>query len=82
MGLSADAPMSDKSFRASTHKTYTDCYRMQGFVGGGWGYSLHTNATTGRALGLGGEELKEDQRRLAIYLLGWESVEVRLSYSS
>lgn len=83
MRLSENAPLSDDHLRASTHKTYTDCYRMRGFLGGDWGYSLDTNEVNGRAL-TGAEHrpsLEQDQRRLAIYFLGWESIEVCLNSS-
>jgi hypothetical protein len=61
------------------HKTYTDCYFAGGFSGGNWAYSLNTNDFD--------ELLREDtdekaipaeERRLAVYPLGWESKEVRL----
>jgi hypothetical protein len=63
------------------HKTFTDCYFAKGFKGGGWGYSLNSNNADGVLLE--GEEedgerpLQGEERRLAYYYLGWESVEVR-----
>jgi hypothetical protein len=60
------------------HKTYTDCYKMQGFLGGQWAYSLKANHPNGVALS-DRNVLESDDRRLALYFLGWESIEVRLS---
>lgn len=62
---------------------------MRGFVGGQWGYVLDGNDTNG--VEIGGHNvpeantlqagtpgvLKEEERRLAVYYLGWESTEVR-----
>ncbi|KAJ3523641.1 hypothetical protein NM208_g12376 [Fusarium decemcellulare] len=74
MKMKQDAPFKDAAFRNSMHKTYTDCYRMQGFVGGDWGYAVNTNHTGGE--NVTSERLDGRQRRLAIYLLGWESIEL------
>lgn len=60
------------------HKTYTDCYKMQGFVGGQWAYSLNSNHPDGVALSDITTTLAQDDRRLALYFLGWESIEVCL----
>lgn len=77
MKLVANAPVADAAFRKSMHKTYTDCYRMQGFTGGDWGFSINTNASEGRALfPTKCERVDKQQRRLAVYYLGWESREV------
>jgi hypothetical protein len=61
------------------HKTYTDCYFAEGFTGGNWAYSMTSNGID-ELLGEGGDEkvILEEQRRLAVYPLGWESKEVRL----
>lgn len=75
--LSPEAPLSDPALRTSMHKTYTDCYKMQGFVGGQWAYSLNANQPDGIALS-DSKILDSDNRRLALYFLGWESIEVRL----
>ncbi|ENH65716.1 hypothetical protein FOC1_g10001689 [Fusarium oxysporum f. sp. cubense race 1] len=59
--------------------TYTDCYRMQGFTGGDWGYTLNTNLVGGERdvlPGSWGSRLESKDRKLAIYLLGWESIEL------
>jgi hypothetical protein len=76
MRLAPDAPLTDAAFRTSMHKTYTDCYRMQGFVGGDWSYTLNTNATGGNIMDRSRERLEKEQQRLAVYYLGWESIEV------
>ena len=75
--LSPEAPMSDLALRTSIHKTYTDCYKMQGFIGGQWAYSLNANHPDGVALS-NRNVLDSDDKRLALYFLGWESIEVRL----
>lgn len=59
------------------HKTYTDCYKMQGFVGGQWAYSLNANHPDGIALS-DRHLLDSNDRLLALYVLGWESIDVRL----
>jgi hypothetical protein len=62
------------------HKTYTDCYRMQGFVGGEWTYALNTNDTNGVLVNeVRNKWLEEKERSLACYYLGWESIEVRIN---
>lgn len=58
------------------NKTYTDCYRAEGFVGGEWAYATNTNGTDGVLVDLESPELPETERRLACYYLGWESVSV------
>lgn len=62
------------------HKTYTDCYKMQGFVGGEWAYSLNANHPDGVPLSDITNALEQDERRLALYFLGWESIEVCLPF--
>lgn len=74
--LSPTAPLADPALRTSMHKTYTDCYKMQGFVGGQWAYSLNANHPDGVALSDITTTLAQDDRRLALYFLGWESIEV------
>ena len=59
------------------HKTYTDCYKMLGFVGGQWAYPLNANHPDGVTL-TDRSVLNSDNKRLALYFLGWESIEVRL----
>ena len=60
------------------HKTYTDCYQMEGFVGGEWAYAVNANDTIGELIQNEIMKVDEKERRLAFYFLGWESVEVRL----
>ncbi|KAE8552186.1 hypothetical protein EYB25_006080 [Talaromyces marneffei] len=75
--LSPNAPLTDPALRASLHKTYTDCYKIQGFVGGQWTYCLNANQPEGVALSDGNPLLlNQDNRRLALYFLGWESIEL------
>lgn len=82
INLSPEAPKSSADFRHSMHKTYTDCYRMQGFVGGEWSYALNTNDTGGVSVGEAGNQgIEENERRLACYYLGWESIEVGEHFS-
>lgn len=78
INLSPSAPRSNTDFQQSMHKTYTDCYRMRGFVGGNWAYAINTNDTSGTVLtdGTGNRQLSEIERKLACYYLGWQSVEV------
>ncbi|KAK5988347.1 hypothetical protein PT974_12498 [Cladobotryum mycophilum] len=76
-----DAPMSDISFKTSMHKTYTDTYKLLGFTGGHWAYSLNSNSPTGVPLART-EHLEVGERRLAAYLLGWESVELHQDASA
>ena len=64
------------------HKTYTDCYRMKGFVGGEWAYALNTNDTNGALTDEAREKwINEKERSLACYYLGWESIEVSNPFS-
>jgi hypothetical protein len=77
INLSSTAPLQNTDLKHSMHKTFTDCYFQPGFTGGSWAYSMNTNNT---------EELFEErasdlvipaeQRRLACYYLGWESIDV------
>ncbi|KAJ4180903.1 hypothetical protein NW755_011438 [Fusarium falciforme] len=76
MRMKPDAALSVPPLEISMHKTYTDCYQMQGFVGGDWGYAVNTNSTGGGDVDLAEGRLEGEQRRLAIYFLGWESVEL------
>jgi len=74
--LSDDAPLFDKALQTSMHKTYTDAYGIKGFVGGQWAYTVNTNESGGMPCTEVGQ-VPEGQRRLGIYYLGWESIEVR-----
>lgn len=81
MALTPEAPLADSSLQDSVHKAYTDCDRMQGFVAGGWGYAVNTDSTEGVPV-RSDEENATSNKRLAVYLLGWESIEVRHSSES
>jgi hypothetical protein len=64
------------------HKTFTDCYGSKGFTGGGWGYALNTNDVDGSEIEAGHIEeslLVEKQGMLGYYVIGWDSIEVRLN---
>lgn len=58
------------------HKTYTDTYGMRGFEGGQWAYCSNTNDSLGGPLKSENVQLTSDEKRLGVYVLGWESVEV------
>ena len=61
------------------HKTYSDTYQIQGFTGGYWAYATNTNETAGVPYSTPTDEtVPKSQRRLAVYYLGWESIEVGL----
>jgi len=75
INLSPNAPQSNTDFKHSMHKTYTDCYRMHGFIGGDWAYSVNTNNTNETLIDSEQHQwLPEKERRLACYYLGWESI--------
>ncbi|KAK5223833.1 hypothetical protein LTR99_007856 [Exophiala xenobiotica] len=78
IALSSKAPLSSPELKKSMHKTYTDVFGMRGFVGGQWSYCLNTNDSAGMPLSMSGEEhtLPLAKRRVAVYPLGWESVEL------
>jgi hypothetical protein len=62
------------------NKTFTDCYFAKGFAGGGWAYTLNSNDAEGCEVDMGAAErplLEEKERRLAFYMIGWESLAVR-----
>lgn len=61
------------------HKTFTDCYFAKGFNGGGWGYALNSNESEGKEITTDITEdslLDEKEKKLAFYLLGWDSIAV------
>lgn len=61
------------------HKTFTDCYSAPGFTGGGWAYVLNSNDAGGEVISAANDVptvLGENERRLAYYCIGWETVEV------
>lgn len=64
------------------HKTYTDCFLTKGFVGGDWAYAINSNDTGGELVADATEEaaISEADRNLAVYCLGWESVEAHQAY--
>lgn len=62
------------------HKTFTDCYFAPGFTGGGWAYALNSNDASGEVISAAKDDvptvLGENERRLAYYCIGWETIEV------
>ena len=62
------------------HKTFTDTYFAPGFTGGGWGYAINGNDANGEEISAVSNDeptiLDENERRLAYYCLGWETIEV------
>ncbi|KAH7160437.1 hypothetical protein B0J13DRAFT_541119 [Dactylonectria estremocensis] len=75
--LADDAPLSDTALQRSMIKTYTDTYKMLGFTGGNWGYSMNANESAGVPLRPASEDpISEGERRLGVYFLGWESIEL------
>ncbi|PMD53487.1 uncharacterized protein K444DRAFT_700620 [Hyaloscypha bicolor E] len=82
INLLSNAPKANTDFKDSMHKTYTDCYRMDGFVGGDWGYALNTNDTNGMLVDeASNQRVEEKERRLACYYLGWESIDAHQAAS-
>ena len=58
-------------------KTYRDTFGCPGFTGGHWAYAINTNATDGVPCHDSLDTvISEDERRLGVYYLGWESTEV------
>lgn len=56
---------------------------MEGFTGGEWAYATNTNDTSGVLIdSVEDQLLKEKERRLACYYLGWESIKVRRRFRS
>lgn len=59
------------------HKTYTDTYKIRGFTGGHWSYAVNTNESHGVPINVVPEpRVAGRDRKLGVYFLGWESVEV------
>jgi len=82
INLVPTAPLSNPDFKHSMHKTYTDCYFAEGFTGGNWEYAVNTNNTDELLKDPTEEQvIKEGERRLACYPLGWESIEHHHAYS-
>lgn len=70
--------MENEALQKSMHKTYADTYQIQGFTGGYWSYAMNTNEAAGvSCLTPGKEAVPKAHRRLGVYYLGWESIEVR-----
>jgi hypothetical protein len=77
INLLPTAPLSNPDLKHSMHKTYTDCYLAEGFLGGSWEYAVNTNNTDDLFKDPAEEQvIKEAERRLACYPLGWGSIEV------
>ncbi|KAK3356563.1 hypothetical protein B0T25DRAFT_536995 [Lasiosphaeria hispida] len=75
--LSDDTTLSDSALQTSMHKTYADTFKLVGFTGGYWAYALNTNETSGVPTAAeSGEWVPEGERRLGVYVLGWESIEL------
>ncbi|RFU76566.1 hypothetical protein TARUN_5651 [Trichoderma arundinaceum] len=83
MRLAQASPLDDEAFNLSVEKSYTDCFRVQGFVGGDWGYCTNTNEVSGDPIAnskAAAPVLDPADRRLVIYVLGWESAEIHEDY--
>lgn len=77
INLAPHAPRFKADFEHSMNKTFTDCYFAKGFTGGGWGYALNSNDSDGRDVDIGTDtSLLEKERRLAYYIIGWNSIAV------
>ncbi|KAL6872167.1 hypothetical protein J3F83DRAFT_734022 [Trichoderma novae-zelandiae] len=75
--LRDDAPLENEALQTSMHKTYSDTYQIQGFTGGYWAYATNTNETAGVPCSAPTEEIvSRSQRRLAVYYLRWNSIEL------
>ncbi|UKZ81547.1 hypothetical protein TrVFT333_009319 [Trichoderma virens FT-333] len=75
--LRDDAPLEDEPLQKSMHKTYSDTYQIQGFTGGYWAYATNTNETAGVPCSSPAPEtVPKSQRRLGVYYLGWDSIEL------
>lgn len=62
------------------HKTYSDTYQIPGFTGGYWAYALNSNETAGVPCSSPAPEtIPKSNRRLGVYYLGWDSIEVAKS---
>jgi len=82
INLSSTAPLQNADLKHSMHKTFTDCYFQAGFTGGSWAYASNTNDTEALLKAHADEELVPvEQRRLACYYLGWESIDLHQAAS-
>lgn len=59
-------------------KSYTDCYKMLGFVGGDWRWATNTTLVGGQktAVPKPDTSLLREDRLLSVLVMGWESIEV------
>ncbi|KAL7906559.1 hypothetical protein GGI35DRAFT_111286 [Trichoderma velutinum] len=73
--LRDDAPLEDEALQKSMHKTYSDTYQIPGFTGGYWAYATNTNETAGVPCSSPAPE-RISARRLGVYYLGWDSIEL------
>ncbi|KAL7947627.1 hypothetical protein V8C42DRAFT_290311 [Trichoderma barbatum] len=75
--LRDDAPLEDEALQKSMHKTFSDTYQIQGFTGGYWAYASNTNETAGAPCSnRAAEAIPKPHRRLGVYYLGWDSIEL------
>lgn len=74
--LSDNTPLADEAIQKSMHKTYTDAYKLNGFTGGNWAYTSNTNSSAGASVRMTEINIPSEERRLGVYYLGWESIEV------
>lgn len=75
--LTDEAPLSDAALQKSMDKTWSDTYQILGFTGGNWAYASNTNESSGAPLNSTSDEvIPQGERRLGVYFLGWESIEV------
>ncbi|KAH8634235.1 hypothetical protein IG631_09635 [Alternaria alternata] len=81
IGLAPNAPRLSANFERSMDKTFTDCFLAPGggMIDGTWDYAINTNDPAGEEVVVGkeaGSILEVGQRRVALYILGWQSIEV------
>lgn len=79
INLTSEAPRFKPEFEQSMHKTFTDVYFAKGFTGGGWSYAINSNDAEGVDVeSEGGQlgQLEETERKLAYYVIGWDSIAV------
>ncbi|KAL6694345.1 hypothetical protein J3F84DRAFT_376595 [Trichoderma pleuroticola] len=75
--LRDDAPLEDEALQKSMHKTYSDTYQIPGFTGGYWAYATNSNETAGVPCSSPvPETIPKPHRRLGVYYLGWDSIEL------
>ncbi|TFB00810.1 hypothetical protein CCMA1212_007542, partial [Trichoderma ghanense] len=65
------------SCSSSSLSHYSHTYPIRGFTGGYWAYATNTDETAGLPCSAPTEEtVPKSQRRLAVYYLGWDSIEL------